>query len=255
MGGAVSFQCGKKCRQRLNFAFMRGIKVDALMRLETSEHILWLRRGGQVFLLRILLHVISLITPANRSLENRSLRYSTPLSLFLIDRDFMHILFRSPSHHVDLRLTLILQAKEVGSGHSFLTPLSGLHRDLSLTVTVSNAAARLLVVDGIIIPVTFCGLATIVSYNDLGRSFTQVQALLGVIVEALLFILLDRRIHTRPSALVVRIGPPVAAVGREPIALHAIGALLQVPDVVAARPVASPELPGCQDSSVGSIST
>ncbi len=175
-------------------------------------------------------------------------------SLFLIDSDFMHILFRSPSHDVDLRLTLILQAKEVGRGHSFLTPHFGLHWDLSLTVTVSNAAARLLVVGGII-SVTSSDLAAKVRYNDLGRSFTQVQALLGVIIKALLFILLDRRVHTRPSALVVRIGPPVAAAGREPIALHAIGALLQVPDVVAARSIVSPELPGCLDSSVGSIST
>ena len=165
----------------------------------------------------------------------------------------MYIHLRSPSHAVDLLLTLILQAEEVACGNSFLTPLLGLDGDLSLTVTVGNAAACLLVVDAF--SVSISDLATVVRYNDLGGSFTQVQALLGVIIETLLFILLDRRIYTRPSALVVRLGPPVSAGGRKPFSLHAIGALLQVPDIVTARSVVSPELLGCLDSSVSSIST
>ena len=199
-------------------------------------------------------HYMLFLSSPQQTDRSRSVLYATArLFIFLIDRDCMCILFCSPSHAVDLRLTLILQAKEVAGGNSFLTPLLGLDRDLSLAVTVSNAAACLLVVDAFSVRIS--DLATVVRYNDLGGSFTQVQALLGFIIETLLFILLDRRIYTRPSALVVRIGPPVAAIGREPIALHAIGALLQVPDIVAARSVVSPELPGCLDSSVSSIST
>lgn len=149
-------------------------------------------------------------------------------------------------------LTLVLQAKEIAGGHSFLAPDLGLDRDLSLTVTVGNTAARLLIV------VTFVGstnLAPIITHDDLSRSLTQVQALLRIVIEALLFILLYRRIHTRSSALVVGIGPPVASTRWEVPALHSIGTLLQVPDIVAARSVVPPEFPGCLNAGVGSLGT
>lgn len=116
------------------------------------------------------------------------------LSLSLIDHDFMFILhFRSPSHAVDLCLTLILQAEEVTCSHSFLAPHSGLDRNLSLAVAIGNLPAGPLVV------VTFessSNSATKLINNDFGRSFAQVQALLRVVIKALLLILLYRRVHT-----------------------------------------------------------
>jgi hypothetical protein len=128
----------------------------------------------------------------------------------------------------------------------------GLDGDLSLTVSIGNLAARLLIVVAF---VSSSDSAAIVVDNDLGCSFTQVQALLGVVIEALPFVSLHCRIHTRPSALVVRIGPPVTAIRREVSAFHSIGALLELPDIVAIRPIISPEFLSCLDSSVGPIST